>query len=244
MAGADQGARRSDPLTATAVSITGRDDGRTTLLDCFRAFLRFRSPRVLSAFLAAFLVARFAVGGWSWRDAVLAAALIALQPFTEWLIHVLLLHSRPRRVGPVTIDLPTARLHRWHHREPTLLEAVLIPGALIAGFLLPVMVVMWLLSWPLALAGGNHLGLWLTLMIVSTLLVGVYEWSHFLIHTPYLPKHRYYRRIWRSHRLHHFKNEHYWFGVSSDAADHVLGTAPDHRTVPRSETVKTLGIGS
>ncbi len=242
MAGAGETAGRSDPLTATAVAITGRDDGRLTLLDCLRAFTRFKSPRVLAAFLAAFLVARFAIGGWSWRDAAVAAALVAMQPFTEWLIHVFLLHSRPRKVGPFTIDLPTARLHRWHHRQPTLLEAVLIPGSLIAGFLLPVMLAMWLLCWPLVLVGGDHLALWLTLMAVSTALVGVYEWSHFLIHTPYLPKSRYYRRIWRSHRLHHFKNEHYWFGVSSDAADQVLGTAPDQRTVPKSETVRTLGI--
>lgn len=230
-----------DPLTAASVSITGRAGGPASLRDCARAFLRFRSPWVLAGFLAAFLAARIVIGGWSWRDLVIAAALVAAQPFTEWLIHVLLLHSRPRKLGPVTIDLPTARLHRWHHRNPKLLEAVLIPGSLIAGLLLPVMAAMWLLSWPWTLLGGNHLALWLTLMAISSVLVGVYEWSHFLIHTPYRPKHRYYRRIWRSHRLHHFKNEHFWFGVSSDAADVVLGTSPDHRTVPKSETVKTLG---
>jgi sterol desaturase/sphingolipid hydroxylase (fatty acid hydroxylase superfamily) len=231
-----------DPLTAASVSIGGRSDGRLTLADCARAFLRFHSPRVLAAFLALFLAARFAVAGWSWRDLAIAALLVALQPFTEWLIHVTLLHSKPLEVGPFTLDLPTARAHRWHHRNPRLLEAVLIPGSLIAGFLLPVALTMWLLSWPWVLVGGDHLALWLTLMAVSCLLVGVYEWSHFIIHTPYRPRSRYYRRIWRSHRLHHFKNEHYWFGVSSDAADQVLGTSPDHRTVPRSETVRTLGV--
>jgi len=231
-----------DPLTATAVAVTGRPGARVTLLDCARAFARFRSPRVLAAFLVAFVVARIAVGGFGWLDLAVTALLVASQPFTEWLIHVFLLHSKPRRAGPFTIDLPTARMHRWHHREPTLLEAVLIPGSLIAGFLVPVMLGMWLLSWPWTLLGGNHLALWLTLLIVSAVLTGVYEWCHFLIHTPYRPKHAYYRSIWRSHRLHHFKNEHYWFGVSSDAADRVLGTSPDHRSVPKSETVKTLGV--
>lgn len=231
-----------DPLTAAAVAVTGRPDGRVTLLDCARAFARFRSPRVLAAFFVVFVVARIAVGDWSWLDLAAAALLVASQPFTEWLIHVGLLHSKPRKLGPWTIDLPTARMHRWHHREPTLLEAVLIPGSLIAGFLLPVVLVMWLLSWPWALLGASHLGVWLTLMIVSVLLTAAYEWSHFLIHTPYRPRSRYYRTIWRSHRLHHFKNEHYWFGVSSDAADRVLGTNPDHRAVPKSETAKTLGV--
>ena len=231
-----------DPLTATAVAVEARGGGRLTLRDCARAFARFDSPRVMAAFLAAILAARIAVGGWGWLDLAAAATLVALQPFTEWIIHVTLLHSKPHRLGPLTLDLPTARAHRWHHREPKLLEAVLIPGWMIAGFLLPVLLVMWLLSWPGTLLGGDHVALWLTLMAVSCVLVGVYEWSHFLIHTPYTPKSRYYRRIWRSHRLHHFKNEHYWFGVSSDAADHVLGTSPDHRTVPRSETARTLGV--
>jgi sterol desaturase/sphingolipid hydroxylase (fatty acid hydroxylase superfamily) len=239
---AGKAAIADDPLTATAVTVAGRGGDRLTLLDCARAFARFDSPRVMAAFLAAILAARIAVGGWSWLDLAAAALLVALQPFTEWVIHVTLLHSRPRKLGPLTLDLPTARAHRWHHREPRVLEAVLIPGWMIAGFLAPVLAMMWLLSWPWVLLGGDHLALWLTLMAVSCVLVGVYEWSHFLIHTPYRPRSRYYRRIWRSHRLHHFKNEHYWFGVSSDAADQVLGTSPDHRSVPKSETVKTLGI--
>jgi sterol desaturase/sphingolipid hydroxylase (fatty acid hydroxylase superfamily) len=239
-----QAAIEDDPLTASAVSIGARVEDRITLRDCARAFIRFRSPQVLLAFLVAILAARIAVGEWSWMDLAVAGGLIAFQPFTEWLIHVTLLHSKPRRIGPLTIDLPTARYHRWHHRKPRILEAVLIPGRLIAGFLLPVMLVMWLVTWPWALAGGDHLALWLTLMAVSAVLTMTYEWSHFLIHTPYRPKSRYYRTIWRSHRLHHFKNEHYWFGVSSDAADRVLGTNPDHRTVPKSETARTLGVRS
>jgi sterol desaturase/sphingolipid hydroxylase (fatty acid hydroxylase superfamily) len=231
-----------DPLTASAVSVSGRPDGTVTLLDCARAFVRFRSPQVLLAFLFLFGTARVAVGGWSWMDLAAGGGLIAFQPFTEWLIHVTLLHSRPRRLGRLEIDLPTARYHRWHHREPRLLEAVLIPGWLIAGFLVPVMLIMWLVSWPWVLLGGDHVALWLTLMAVSTVLTMTYEWAHFIIHTPYRPRSRYYRTIWRSHRLHHFKNEHYWFGVSSDAADRVLGTNPDHRTVPKSETARTLGL--
>ncbi len=233
-----------DPLTASAVAVGRRGDGNLTLLDCARAFVGFRSPQVLLGFLAAIFAARVAVGDWTWMDLAAAGLLFASQPFTEWLIHVTLLHSKPRRVGPFTVDLPTARMHRWHHRNPRVLEAVLIPGWLIASFLVPVTLLMWLLSWPWTALGGSHLGIWLTLLAVSCLLTGAYEWAHFIIHTPYRPRSRYYRSIWRSHRLHHFKNEHFWFGVSSDAADRVLGTNPDHRAVPRSETVRTLGVRS
>jgi sterol desaturase/sphingolipid hydroxylase (fatty acid hydroxylase superfamily) len=40
--------------------------------------------------------------------------------------------------------------------------------------------------------------------------------------------------------LHHFKNEHYWHGITSTIADRVLGTFPDQREVPRSKTARTL----
>jgi sterol desaturase/sphingolipid hydroxylase (fatty acid hydroxylase superfamily) len=68
-----------------------------------------------------------------------------------------------------------------------------------------------------------------------------YEWTHYLIHSDYKPKTRVYRAIWRNHRQHHFKNEHYWFTVtSSGTADRVLGTYPDLATVETSPTAKNL----
>ena len=68
-----------------------------------------------------------------------------------------------------------------------------------------------------------------------------YEWCHYLIHSDYKPKTRVYRAIWRNHRQHHFKNEHYWFTVtSSGTADRVLGTYPDLGTVETSPTAKNL----
>ena len=118
----------SDPLTAPASSIpTSRSRAAVTLLDCARAFFRFPSPRLIAAGFAAVLAARIAVGSWSWLDLLVAASLIAFQPFSEWLIHVGLLHSKPRKLGPFTIDPITARRHRHHHRHPTQLDTVLLP---------------------------------------------------------------------------------------------------------------------
>ena len=77
-------------------------------------------------------------------------------------------------------------------------------------------------------------------MFITILGLG-YEWSHYLIHSDYKPKTRFYRAIWRNHRQHHFKNEHYWFTVtSSGTADRVLGTYPDLATVETSPTAKNL----
>jgi sterol desaturase/sphingolipid hydroxylase (fatty acid hydroxylase superfamily) len=81
----------------------------------------------------------------------------------------------------------------------------------------------------------------LTYLVFIAMLGLSYEWSHYLIHSDYKPKTRVYRAIWRNHRQHHFKNEHYWFTVtSSGTADRVLGTYPDQATVATSPTAKNL----
>jgi sterol desaturase/sphingolipid hydroxylase (fatty acid hydroxylase superfamily) len=50
-----------------------------------------------------------------------------------------------------------------------------------------------------------------------------------------------YRAIWRNHRNHHYKNEHYWFTVTTtNTADRVLGTCPDPAAVATSPTAKNL----
>ncbi len=67
-----------------------------------------------------------------------------------------------------------------------------------------------------------------------------YEWVHLLAHTHVVPKTALYRRLWRNHRLHHFKNEHYWFGVTMLAGDRILGTAPDPKAVQTSSTCRSL----
>lgn len=236
---ASEGASAVDPLVASAWRSYG-GAGSITLRACARVFVRFGSPRIIAGALVITLLVRVAVGGWGWLDLLVAASLVALQPFHEWLIHVGLLHAEPRRLGRFRVDLPTARVHRWHHRNPTVLRTVLLPASAVPVILALIATAMWLLTWPLALLGGRHLSLFLSATLCGFTLVAIYEWCHFLIHSPYRPRSRYYRSIWRSHRLHHFKNEHFWFGVSSDAADRVLGTSPHHRDVPRSPTARDL----
>jgi hypothetical protein len=69
-----------------------------------------------------------------------------------------------------------------------------------------------------------------------------YEWTHLLVHSRYRPKSRFYARLSRNHRLHHFRNERYWLGVTSNSGDRILRTLPRAKTdVPLSETARTLG---
>ena len=86
---------------------------------------------VVGSFVAA-LVARIAVGDWQYTDAVVAAVVLAVFPFVEWMIHVFILHWRPcsgcgrddrSAVGPQTPRAP----HRPAHHQ-TDLHSVAVTG--------------------------------------------------------------------------------------------------------------------
>jgi hypothetical protein len=204
-----------------------------TLSDARREFWKYPSPWMILATLVGAVTARIAVGDWQYTDALVPVVMVALFPFFEWVIHVFILHWRPRRIGGLTIDSLLARKHREHHLAPRSVPEIFIPWPALL-WVLPVAIAIALLAFPRPAMG-------LTFLAFLTVLGLVYEWSHYLIHSDYKPKSRMYRAIYRDHRLHHFKNEHYWFTVtSSGTADRVLRTYPDPRTVPTSPTAKNL----
>jgi hypothetical protein len=168
---------------------------------------------------------------WSWADAIVAAAILAFWPLQEWLIHVFLLHARPRRIGRFTFDLLVAREHRKHHRDPWNLPLVFIPTP-VFFLAVPVLFGTWYALMPAPLAA--------TALAVTWTLTLHYEWGHYLAHSSYKPRLPYYRRMVRHHRWHHFKNEHYWFGVSVLGGDWVMRTGPDPRHIPISNTARSL----
>lgn len=204
-----------------------------TLADAAREFWRHPSPWLLSvAFLGA-VVARLAVGDWRWSDAVLPFVVLAVFPLIEWMIHVVVLHWRPRRIAGVLIDPVLARKHREHHADPRITRLIFIPLQSLAGAFVSSLIVAFVLI--------PRTGLGLTFLVVVFGIGVVYEWSHYLVHTDYKPRTWMYRTLYRNHRLHHFKNEHYWFAVTTPGlADRALGTYPDPQTVPTSPTAKNL----
>jgi hypothetical protein len=204
-----------------------------SLTDAAQEFWKHPSPWMIGAALAVALPARVVVGDWQLTDALVPVAMLAVFPFFEWIVHVCVLHWRPRRVGPVTIDSLLARKHREHHVDPREVPLIFIPWRALL-WVLPVAVAVALLAFPRA-------GLGLTYLVFLTVLGLGYEWCHYLIHSDYKPKTGLYRAIWKNHRQHHFKNEHYWFTVtSSGTADRLLGTYPDAATVATSPTAKNL----
>lgn len=203
----------------------------------FSLWIEELPPRVMLVHLAAWIGLRIylaAQGDWGWWDLAPLAAVVLIHPFVEWVIHVFVLHHRPRKVLGFKWDYHSARYHRLHHRDPWDLRWVVAPLSLVASGSIAGMII----YWPLA----PSLGVWASAMIVTAALTTIYEWVHFLIHTSYRPKGRIYKRWWRLHRLHHYKNERYWMGVTRHFGDWVLGTLPDPSEVESSKTARTLGL--
>ena len=204
-----------------------------TLRDAADEFRRHPTPWMIGGVLVAATGARIAVGDWQWTDALVPVVALVAFPFVEWVIHVSILHWRPRRVLGVTADSLLARKHREHHADPRDVPLVFIPWQTLV-WLLPTLVA-------IAVFAFGRLGLGLTFLVTVATLGMVYEWTHFLVHSDYKPRSRSYRAVWRNHRHHHFKNEHYWFTVTtSGTADRVLGTCPDPADVPTSPTARSL----
>ena len=208
-----------------------------TLAGAAREFWRYPTPWLLSTAFVGAVVARVAVGDWQWSDAVLPFVVLAVFPFVEWMIHVFILHWRPRRIAGVMVDSVLARKHREHHADPRITRLIFIPlESLPLTFALALLVAFVLIP---------RTGLGLSFLVVLFAIGMVYEWSHYLVHTDYKPKTWFYKTMYRNHRLHHFKNEHYWFAVTTPGlADRVLGTYPDPRAVPTSPTAKNLFAGT
>jgi hypothetical protein len=199
----------------------------TDLRTAVDEFVRHRSPQLLLAELAVTITARWLWGGFGWIDLAILGGILITQPFTEWLIHVYVLHVRPRGRLTNLIDWGAGRSHRLHHRDPADLAWQFIhPYAVLGGFAINVVL----------LAVNPHTA---TYAVGATAMTLAYEWMHFLIHTDVRPRNLLYRQLWRHHRLHHFRNENYWYGVTGRFGDRVLGTLPDKDEVPVSPTAHT-----
>lgn len=212
----------------------------TTRVDVLREFLRRPSPRVMLSGFVVVLFARLLVGGVVPIDFGLLLLTAVLVGPVEWFLHRVLLHAteqsfQMRRLG-------TGIAHREHHRNPGDLEFVLLGGFDAALFI--VLLAGWTALWvsPLIFVTGSAwLGPYLTATAAALLALVHYEWVHLLVHTRVRLSSRIYRRLSTNHRLHHFRNEHYWLGVTNNVGDRIMKTYPAAKgDVPMSDTAREL----
>lgn len=212
---------------------TGARRNAVPLRQVFGRFWRHPSPWLILTVLVAATAWRIAEGGWQRADLWAPAVLVALFPVLEWVVHVFVLHWRPRKLGSLTLDIELARDHRRHHADPRDVPLVFIPWR-------SLLVV--IAAYPTAaLLAFPRLGQALTFIAAVAAVGLVYEWTHYLIHSDHRPRSRLYKAVWRNHRLHHYRNEHFWFTVTtSGTADRLFGTHPDPAAVPVSPTARNL----
>ncbi len=221
-----------DPGTPAAGRTTGARSRSQSLTDAGRQFWAHPSPWLLGGLIVGALGYRASLPTAAWAELIAPVALVVLFPVIEWVIHVAILHWRPRKVAGVALDTLLSRKHRAHHADPRILPLVFIPWQ-VELWLLPAYVGIAVLVFP-GVVGA-------TLLLSVGVLMFTYEWVHFLVHSDYRPRTRAFRAVWRNHRLHHYKNEHYWFTVTtSGTADRLFGTCPEAGTVPTSPTVRRL----
>lgn len=219
------------PREEVAAAAAGK---RSTLRGAAAVFAGYGSPRIILAFAAGSIATRLVLARWSLADLAVFGGILVAEPFVEWVLHVFLLHLKPRSILGVRVDPLFAKRHRMHHRDPRNIPLVFVPLPVLAGLLALLFAIAWF--------GFSTRALTMTAFSTFTTFLFGYEWTHFLIHSPYVPRSRLFRTIWRAHILHHYKNEKYWFGVTNPIADHVLRTHPAKDDVATSPTARTLGV--
>ena len=211
-----------------------------TKKDIAATFFSAGSPRVILTAATAVVAARLSLGGWGVGDAMTIGLTLLLTGLVEWIIHVYLLHAPVDSF--VTRRLGLGVAHRKHHVDPPALSWLLLNGPEAALFLIVLaaftaawsMPLLWVTNSPIALP-------YLTALGAAYVGLANYEWTHLMAHSRYRPKTRLYARLARNHLLHHYRNESYWLGVTSNMGDRVLRTLPRLKTdVPLSATARTL----
>lgn len=202
--------------------------------DAVRVFAQQASPRILAGGLATAVALRASDRRFDRRDAVLVGAVVASRGVHEWAIHRGLLHAEPRTVRGIVIDPGSG--HREHHRDPDVLDDALLHPRDAAQFLvmLAAYVGVACLPWRRHLAARN---------VVSAIGASygallLYEWTHFVDHTRVPLWSRRSRSLRAHHRLHHYRDDTRWLGITSTTGDRLFRTRPDATANPRLSEVR------
>lgn len=143
--------------------------------------------------------------------------------------HRFLFHMKPPK-HPLFLKF-MKRIHYDHHEFPDDLKLLFLP----IWYSFPQMVAV---SLVVGLISNSTYGFAMFTGLSLALLY--YEWVHYVAHRPIKPKTAFGKWMKKVHLWHHFKNEHYWFGVTNPTLDYMMGTFKDEREVEKSETARKL----
>ncbi|MCA0993828.1 sterol desaturase family protein [Guptibacillus hwajinpoensis] len=150
--------------------------------------------------------------------------------FSEYLTHRFLFHIKTPQ-NPYLLKL-IKRLHYDHHKVPNDLKLLFLPFWYSFPNLFLLCFIFYWLS-----------GSLLHTLAFSTGLLAMfffYEWKHYIAHRPFKPRTKFGQWLKKTHILHHYKNENYWYGVSTPFVDVLFGTLKKEKDVQMSQTAKDL----
>ena len=147
--------------------------------------------------------------------------------FFEYIAHRFIFHLIPETEATRKI---VYTLHGNHHEYPRDKQRLFMPP-------LPSIIISSAIFGLMYLVIGLH-----AVMFFPGFMLGylIYGSMHYAIHA-WNPPFKWMKPLWRNHHLHHYRNEHQGFGVSSTLWDHVFGTMFDLKTEKEDkEKVKEL----
>lgn len=149
---------------------------------------------------------------------------------SEYLTHRFFFHLKAPK-NPYFLKF-LKRIHYDHHTDPNNLKLLFLP----LWYSLPNFLILSLIFYYFSRTFNHTIAFGTGLL--SMLLI--YEWKHYVAHRPIKPKTSFGRWVKKVHILHHFKNENFWFGVSTPFADYLFGTFKDEKEVETSKTARDL----
>ena len=170
------------------------------------------------------------VKGLTWLLLLYFVIGLIMYMFTEYLTHRFIFHLKTPE-NPYLLKF-LKRIHYDHHKDPNDLKLLFlplwysVPNLFIAIFLFYLIVG--------TVMGTISFSLGLILMLL------VYEWKHYVAHRPIKPVTKLGLWVKKTHILHHYKNENYWYGVSTPFVDVLFGTLKNEKDVETSKTAKDL----
>jgi len=205
-----------------------------TLGQSVEVFFQHLTPRILAGLTATALTVRSFLGEFQAAELLAPVVAAGTWPFIEWGLHKYVLHIKPFEVFGREVDPYFAARHRRHHLNPSYFPEVFLPKRVVIGGDAVLGAATWWVS--------NDPRWVATVLASSTVVTMIYEWTHYIIHSDYPPASNFARRIWKNHRMHHYRNEHYWFSFTVPPLDEWFGTGGEPHDVEPSETVRTLGV--
>lgn len=195
----------------------------------YRGFFFFPDISILILLITAGFICMSWMGFTNYMLIFLLAGMMFFA-ISEYLTHRFIFHVKAPK-NPYLLKF-MKRIHYDHHIAPNDLQLLFLPLWYSLPNFLILSAVFYFFSDNLPYTAAFGTGL------MSMLLI--YEWKHFVAHRPIKPKTRFGQWVKKIHILHHYKNENYWYGVSTPFADFLFGTFKNEKEVETSKTARDL----